>query len=340
MLVAYVGIFFDEREWSILNPMRPVVWLIVALIGPPIIIHDRLFPKIRLTFSYLKKTFFRMQFTRDVKIEQPPQFKPPYEFFQVSNPKLMDVLIIEHVLLNIVDYMHYEDVVNFSLVSRAVREAVFPPGDLVHRVPKLKERCCEAATKKGCLYCNKRICFVRIFTSLRMEGKANTEQWCKAQRFLPGLPGRRHVTTCQPYCRKCYYHHFARHPRGYKKPCKCRITDRSHEFQDMCRACASKDPVQMQTIRHKRYQQEARDIGYGRRVLNGEAVKVFCGCCKGELKSGIRWWVCGKCKGECRDAIHPPYVGKRRDRDVESGENEDEKTEEAKEPWWRKWSAL
>lgn len=165
MVISYVGIFFDEREFSILNPMRPFVWLIVLIIGPPILIHDLVFPRIRLGFSYIKKTAGRIPAAKDLKIPKMTQFKPSPEQFKIPDTKLIDILVIEHVMLNVVDYMHYEDVINLSLACKAARELVYPSRDLDHRIPKLKKRCCDTFFKSGCLYCNKRICLVCLLPS-------------------------------------------------------------------------------------------------------------------------------------------------------------------------------
>lgn len=161
MMVSYIGIFFDEREFSILNPMRPLVWVILIILGPPILVHDLLFPRIRIYFSYVKKWKNRSRAQKDLKIPEPVTFRAPDRDFDSPETKLTHLLVIEHVLLNIVDHSHYEDIINLSLTCRAVRETVFPPRDLEYRVPKLKTRCCETSTKTGCLYCNKKICFVR-----------------------------------------------------------------------------------------------------------------------------------------------------------------------------------
>lgn len=140
-LLAYISVFFDEREFSLLNPMRPIVWLLVIFIGPALFVHDVIFPRIRLWLSYTKKGLAELRSTKDLQIPPHTQFKPQYQSFEAPKSKLTDVLAIEHVLLNVVDYLHFEDVVNLSLTCRAVREVVYPPQDLDYRVPKLTRRC-------------------------------------------------------------------------------------------------------------------------------------------------------------------------------------------------------
>lgn len=86
-----------------------------------------------------------------------------------------------------------------------------------------------------------------------------------------------------------------------------------------------------------RYRQEARDVAEGKNLGPGEKVK--CEGCKLDLKDGTRWWVCGKCKGECRDAIHPPFVKKKkRTVDIEKANRAEQ--EEGEGNGWAKFMAL
>lgn len=90
----------------------------------------------------------------------------------------------------------------------------------------------------------------------------------------------------------------------------------------------SKDVDSLQAMRHKRYQQEARDIAYEENSK--------CGGCKKMFKDGMRWWKCGKCGGECRDKIHPGFVKRKKDKDPEKGNVANGGTDEYV-PWLRKW---
>jgi hypothetical protein len=305
MLIAYVGVFFDEREYSILNPFRLPSYLVFAtvfsILAPPFWIYVHIAPRLRFAWRYLLKLNRRVR-VRNIELETLITYTPNETPIVVSNHKLQQVLTIEHVLLELVKNLHYEDVINLSKTSKAVREAVYPQHDLPYRIPKLKSMACTPSSKKPCLYCNKIICFD-----------------CKATRFLPGLPGRRHVQVCDPYCRACYFKKFSMKPRGtYKKPCECTKTDRTFEFQQMCRTCGCGDEAVLREKRYLRYRQEARDIAEGKNLPPGKKVK--CGGCNLDLKDGTRWWVCGKCSGECRDAIHPPFVKTRKTVDVEKQE--------------------
>jgi hypothetical protein len=343
--LTYVSVFFDEREHSFLNPMRPLVWLMIIIFAPILLVHDILLPRIRLWLSYSKKGIAQLRSTKDLQIPPQTQFNPQYRIFEIPKTMLTDVFAIEHVLLNVVDYMHFGDVVNLSLTCRAVREVVYPPKDLDYRVPKLMRHCeyslpsyclppnatewfqflaqptdvlssgCSFGEQNKCLYCNNKLC-----------------SFCQHSPLWPGLSGRRHVTECKPYCETCYYKSFARHPRNYKRPCKCYSNDRSNRFQNVCQSCMRKGVETLQAARHKRYQQEARDIAYE------EDSK--CKSCKTALKDGMRWWICGQCGGECRNKIHPGFVKKKKNRakakDIEKGDLRDGEAEENV-SWWRKW---
>ncbi|KAF2680135.1 hypothetical protein K458DRAFT_107330 [Lentithecium fluviatile CBS 122367] len=364
-LVAYVGIFSDENPFSLLNAYRPAYWLLYLFIIYPILwTRDVVLPFCRIHFSRSKKSLYRLRKTTDFELPEITQYQAPDRQFDMPKTKLMDVLFIEHILLDVVDNMHYEDVVNLSLACRAVREAVFPRNDLTMRIPKLKETCCQRGTRRACLYCNKIICF-----------------WCARRPHLPALPGRRHTTACMPYCRTCYFTSFSQHPSGYKRPCPGHNDKVPDQQQELCPTCAQKWSPKMKICRERRFAQLARDIAFGRVPLDPPIPKTqssdvdasgtatasdaadmsgeererdienmvqrdkpidgrHCGKCKIELGSGMRWWVCGICRGECRDSIHPAFVKRREmwDVDVEKAEDKDVLGEkERRGPWWRRW---
>lgn len=159
LLICYIEFFYDLRETSLLNPWRPFFCLIICILGPAAWIHTHVLPRIRYAFHYALKFERRIRGTEELSFVKPAPYMPRYEH-NVSHPKLQQILTIEHVLLELVSNLHYEDVINLSLSSKAVREAVYPGRDLEHRVPKLKKYCCEKQSKKECLYCNKKICRV------------------------------------------------------------------------------------------------------------------------------------------------------------------------------------
>ncbi|KAH7122625.1 hypothetical protein B0J11DRAFT_531944 [Dendryphion nanum] len=312
ILVSYIGVFFDSRPRSLLNPWRPIFNLVICIIAPWIFFRHSLLPSLRYAYQFTFKYLRRASGQGSPTFSKPAPYTPRY-LHTISNPKLHQILTIEHVLLNIVDHMCYEDVVNFSLASKSNREAIFPGRDLVHRVPKLRSHCCSTISKKHCQYCNKDIC-----------------HQCWKPQILPGMAGPRHL-YCTPYCRTCYFAAFSMHSRGYKRPCKCNSSDRQNQSQEMCRSCAKLDPAVMQQTRHRRYVQEVRDLAYSCHW----SMKI-CDKCKKDLTSGMRWWVCVRCKGECRDCIHPSYVGKKKDNDDAEKQGQEGKTEgEVARAWWR-----
>lgn len=102
---------------------------------------ESVFPRIRLYISFARKSREVIRSKESIDIPLQTQFKPQWEGYHIPKTKLMKVLNIEHVLLNVVEYMHHRDVVNLSLACRAVREAVYPARDLEFRRPKLEKAC-------------------------------------------------------------------------------------------------------------------------------------------------------------------------------------------------------
>ncbi|KAF2203710.1 hypothetical protein GQ43DRAFT_478816 [Delitschia confertaspora ATCC 74209] len=288
MLIAYVGIFFDGRAYSILNPWRPFTMFFSILIAVPYMVWISITPKICYAYHYLIKMAYRPWATKEIELEEHPPYFPEYVQFEVSNPRLQRILTIEHVLLNVVSSLHYDDIVNLSLTSKAVRESIFPARDMAYRAPKLKRDCCEKTTKDGCLYCNKRIC-----------------DECKKVLLGPGLSGRRHAMHCRPCCKSCYRQLF-KYPSRQYRPCKCK--EPLYENQDVCGSCWGRafggDLMVLQKSRRLRYDAEVRE----KAMVEG----LKCHKCVGVLDMGPRWWICMKCNGECRSRIHPSWLERKR----------------------------
>jgi len=164
LLIAYISIFSDENPYSLLNAWRPayiiakplLIWPGIGLVR----LHYAFAPPARLYISRAKKSLYRLRKPANFAILELTQYKSADRRFCMPGSKLMDVLFIEHLLLNVVDNMHYQDVVNLSMTCHAAREAVYPRNDLAMRVPKLEGICCEKDTKRTCLYCNKIMCSV------------------------------------------------------------------------------------------------------------------------------------------------------------------------------------
>jgi hypothetical protein len=157
--IIYLGIFSDDRPASILNPYRPPITLLVAIIAPICWLREQSY-RFRYVWRYMLRVARRFRIHREINIDTPLQYLPSDKRITIQNPKLHNILCVEHVLKEVVYWLHYEDVINLSMASKSVREAVFPSGDLIFRIPKLRRWTCDPDTKSVCLYCNKGICMV------------------------------------------------------------------------------------------------------------------------------------------------------------------------------------
>jgi hypothetical protein len=215
----------------------------------------------RYTAQFLRGFFGRMPIELPEAVTYTPRTEQP-----VTNTKLQQIFNIEHILLPVVESLCYEDVINLSLTSRAVRETVYPHMDLEYRVPKLKKRCCDPETKKKCKYCNKPVCKVRsqslfqhiaghpprfVISSLPPPvdigalhySRTNPSQNCETIFNCPGLTGSHHVTHCKPYCVSCYYKECTKLRVQHLPsvgPCKCALRLKAPSEDPLCRTCARK----------------------------------------------------------------------------------------------------
>ena len=164
MITAYIGIFSDTRELSILNPYRPFAWFVIIIFGLPYWLIAFVTPRARFTYRFIKKVVRSVRGLEEIEFEEIPKYNPNYACMTVSNPSLQRILNIEHLLLPIASGLDYVDLINLSLTSKSIRECVFPAGDLVYRTQKLKEYSCDLETKMNCLYCNKQVCEVRVIS--------------------------------------------------------------------------------------------------------------------------------------------------------------------------------
>lgn len=294
MITAYIGIFCDTREQSILNPYRPFAWFVIVIFGVPYWIASYSSPRIRFGYRFVKKVIRRIRGMEKLEFEEAPKYTPNYSNMRISAPNLQRILNIEHLLLPIAAGLHYDDLLNLSLTSKAIRESVFPDGDMIYRVQKLKAYTCNEDSRFKCLYCNKQVC-----------------SDCTVVRNLPSLPGAHHMTFCEAYCSKCYFKTIfpSVSRRGADKlGCRCLLANVSIQDQRMCHACNLKDWQELQAERSKRYVQQLRDRATGADLPEGTTLE--CAKCRGALKGGARWWMCSKCKGECVSKIHPAWTEK------------------------------
>jgi hypothetical protein len=152
-------IFSDPRPHSLLNPRRlPYVLSKPIRFGCRIFI-DKIAPSTRYGYNYITKLRRRICPLGAVEL---PEVMPytPRTAVDIPRHKLVRVLNIEHILLGVADYLCFQDVINLSLASRALREAVYPARDLHYRVPKLRTHSCDEGYKHLCPYCNNTICLV------------------------------------------------------------------------------------------------------------------------------------------------------------------------------------
>jgi hypothetical protein len=165
-LIAYIGIFSNGNFYSFFNPWRPAYWACQVFFASPMFLYFFFYhifvPPTYLLVSRARKSLSRLRRPVDLPILELTRYKASDRPFNMSESKLLNVLFIEHLLLSVVDTLHYDDVVNLSMICRAAREAVFPQNDMAMRVPKLMAISCETdvSPKKTCLYCNKMICSV------------------------------------------------------------------------------------------------------------------------------------------------------------------------------------
>jgi hypothetical protein len=202
-----------------------------------------------------------------------------------------DILTNFDVLMLVVRNLHYVDVINLSLVSKGLRQALFPPIDRAARSAALQIYTC-SETKSNCWMCDMQIC-----------------SDCSVSHKIREPPVSRHLKNCHAHCSDCYRKAVCR-TGAFNHSDTCNLarkyeTDpiklpRQFAYRIMCQTCASKSPRELRSRR------EARD-----RVEIARLSKQSLNChkCKVSLPAtGPRWWVCAYCKSECRDRIHPSWA--------------------------------
>lgn len=70
------------------------------------------------------------------------------------------------VLLLIASRLHYADIVSLSLLSHALRRAIFPPHIRADRSETLRIQSCKNGTKTECWICRSQICQVGVLTAM------------------------------------------------------------------------------------------------------------------------------------------------------------------------------
>ncbi|KAF2188957.1 hypothetical protein K469DRAFT_564483, partial [Zopfia rhizophila CBS 207.26] len=215
---------------------------------------------------------------------------------------LADFLGVYDILMLVAENLHYTDIVNLSLVSKSIREAVLPVADYDRRLNHFKMYTCQARSRKQCWVCTNQIC-----------------KKCKHFRALKQTTSYFHLDTCQPYCSSCYFTHIQLPPQPRVDPRVCRCAPPSptpsflqrlfhdkqyfinaqhtkHVTRMVCRECNRYLDSELLENREKRTRAELRNPG-----REGKCVK-----CEKWIK-GVKWWVCGNCKKECVARCHAPW---------------------------------
>lgn len=132
---------------------------------------------------------------------------------------------------------------------------------------------------------------------------------------LPPSKASQHLSTCNPYCSKCFYKNrclgwaktgeWAAKHRG-----KCQLAAEKGDVEmvgisapaqtrTVCTMCAEATLAEQKDRLEKKVEMEVERVGR-------EAEK--CAICVGVLSGGPRWWVCcGGCYGECPSKLHPSW---------------------------------
>lgn len=240
-----------------------------------------------------KRKYTEMQ-KNDIEIQLPilRSIQAPIEKFLN-----MDILFL------ISQQLHYTELLNLSLASKALRQFIFP-SDAAY-VKLLKLYCCHGRADKECWACFRPICPVRTyllfscFLSIRHPytnpGGPNMNQDCVVSASYYGptttLP---HSGRCKMCCFKCMY----RIPRPSKK-CACGNGDES-VTRTLCNVCSA-HTEQVNSDR----QRETESFIFARIVKQVDK----CEECSELISAGSpRWWICGTCHDECRDDVHPSWT--------------------------------
>jgi hypothetical protein len=249
-----------------------------------------------------------------------PQF-PPLDLPLFPLLKFLSRESNTPILLEIISYLHYTDVITLSLLSKRVRSELFGSSS---QVEALRVASCIPA-KIACYCCNTQICAVRnTCTSenhplhFRERPLTSRTQSCQTSRSLPPTDTHRHLHTCVIHCSACYRAKICA-PRAIHSPPICACGSSSSNLstalssrtrtttttavattnpRNICHFCSARPDggLAIRTLRDK------SEITH----LAGQELK--CGECKRRLPSrGVRWWVCGGCNRECTSRVHPQW---------------------------------
>lgn len=233
-----------------------------------------------------------------------------------------------HDVLVLISYkLHYIDIVNLSLASKSVRQAIFGSLELnQERTQQLRVNTCYSELKSQCWACGTQTCTV---SNARLDSISKlTVHWqsCQFNRDCEETTASVHLRRCRAQCSKCYLMEFC---SKWKYYCNCRTsqtnpsaansyssyrpyysttsTCRSEQeatiqLHRVCRSCMIMNKSELMAMSEKREKEEIRHLA--RQPLR-------CSVCEDFLESkGPRWWICSYCKLECRSNVHPPWASK------------------------------
>ncbi|KAI0437300.1 hypothetical protein F4803DRAFT_539317 [Xylaria telfairii] len=204
---------------------------------------------------------------------------------------LRAVLSQEKVIEQIARQLHYVDVVNLSLASRGIREAVFLRQGVDETHPRYYS--CWGNKKYDCWACGIQVC-----------GECSRTKRCAKSTVSF------HMSLCAAACSNCYYKTISKGSH-MRKPCQCNdgrangpnitsaywaTVSNPQALRFVCRDCHGMKDDEVLALREKR--DKAMYSNLTQQPLS-------CSQCSESLpRTGPRWWVCSKCKKECRSKCH------------------------------------
>ena len=188
------------------------------------------------------------------------------------------------ILALLATHVHYTDLINLSLTTRAFRATIFPADEPARR-ERLRVYACAAGAKAPCWGCG-----------------APTCGDCGSARAFPDTRTAAHLARCGPRCAGCFFKEVVKgRPLGVACP-GCRVGGGAGVGKRVCRDCKGLSNGELLGRRERRDREEALFL---------MQMGVSCGSCGvGLPERGPRWWVCGTCGRECRDRVHPAWAGK------------------------------
>jgi len=196
------------------------------------------------------------------------------------------------VLHSLMAGLHFVDIVNLQLASKAIRNALD-----ANSLETLRVTSCVSGTKSECWSCRKQICID-----------------CKKDTTLKNPATTQHLKTCELICSTCFYKSCCNGKitkGGLKpRPAACSGHDLSGydwDFRtrnpaisrELCTNCSLLKHGDILAARGKREKRELAQVS---------EISKKCGKCKKLVDSiGPRWWFCTKCLKECTERYHSAW---------------------------------